>query len=63
MNKILTLIMLISLYAGGSMVQAKSIPLPPVDDPVYMNGSKRNRAPNNWAKFDWEKKKGVLFCQ
>ncbi len=55
-------ILLTVSLTGGCMAH-DSISLPPVDDPVYMSGSPRPRAPKDWTKFDWEKKKNVLFGQ
>lgn len=35
--------------------------MPDETDTVYMFGSPRKKAPDNWVKFEWEKKKDVLF--
>lgn len=63
LKMIVMLVVLVSLLMETAMVSGGQNDLPPVDDPVYMKGSSRPRAPANWVKFDWTRKKEILFGQ
>lgn len=63
MNRLVLTAALLSLGMGNIMADKQANQLPSVDDPVYMNGSPRPKAPNGWPAFDWETKKGILLGQ